>query len=93
MSIFAEIESLEQRIQSILAESGSYSSVDDFVRTYTDTILDVLGSFSKSELASINIDDVIESAIQASSDFINVNMMCLPGQLLSTSRLAWSFPD
>ena len=74
MSIFAEIESLEQRIQSILAESGLYSSVDDFVRTYTDTILDVLGSFSRSELASINIDDVIESAIQASSDFINVNM-------------------
>jgi hypothetical protein len=74
MSIFADIESLEQRIQSILAESGSYSSIDDFVRTFTDTILDALGSFSQGELGSIDLDEVIDKAIKASSDFINVGM-------------------
>jgi hypothetical protein len=74
MSIFSDIESLEQRIQSILAESGSYSSVDDFVRAFTDSILDALGSFSEAELGSINLDEVIDKAIKASSDFINVGM-------------------
>lgn len=74
MSIFADIESLEEKVQKILAEAGSYSSVDDFVRTYTDSILDALGEFSQSELASINLDEVIDKALSSSSDFINVNM-------------------
>ena len=74
MSIFAEIESLEQRVQQLLAQAGEYSSVDDFVGAYTQSILDALGGLSQRELAGLDLQQLVEDALEASADFINVNL-------------------
>ena len=74
MSIFAEIESLEQRVQQLLAQAGEYSSVDDFVATYTNALVEALSSLSQAELAGLDLQQLVEDALEASADFINVNL-------------------
>ena len=74
MSIFAEIESLEQRVQKLLAQAGEYSSVDDFVATYTNALVEALGGLSKNELSGLDLQQLVEDALEASADFINVNL-------------------
>jgi hypothetical protein len=77
MSILTEIETLETRVQQLLLEAGQYSSVDDFVAAYTNSILDALGDFSKIELAqldTIGISNMVEQAIEASADLIIEDM-------------------
>jgi len=78
LSIFADIESLEEKVQKILAEAGSYSSVDDFVRTYTNTIIDSLGDFSALDLNLLDetgLDTIVEKAIRENADLINVDLI------------------
>ncbi len=74
MSIFAEIESLEEKVQEILKAAGNYRAVDDFVKAYTDSILDALGSFSASEISGLNLEDIVEEALKAAANLINVDL-------------------
>jgi hypothetical protein len=74
LSILAEINTLEQRVQELLAEAGSYKSVDDFVKVYTEAILEELSKISFDQLNTAELLPLVEKALEASADFINVNL-------------------
>jgi hypothetical protein len=74
MSIIAEITNLEQRVQELLAKAGTYKSVDDFVKIYTEAILAELGKISGDQLNTAELLPLVEKALEASADFINVNL-------------------
>jgi len=83
MSIFDDIESLEQKLQSELAKAGSYSSVDDFVKAYTQSIVDALSGFSPEQLSNANLDRIVDDALQNARDIINSD---LAGQIQTSTR-------
>lgn len=83
MSIFTDIETLEQKLQQELAKAGSYSSVDDFVRAYTDSILDAIGNLSGGELEGVDLDRVVEDALENARDFINTDLL---GEIQTSTR-------
>lgn len=74
MSILAEIKTLEERVQQLLADAGTYSSVDDFVKVYAEAILKALGDIRVDQLVTTELLPLVEQALEASADFINVNL-------------------
>lgn len=83
MSIFNDIETLEQKLQTELAKAGSYSSVDDFVRAYTDSILDALSGFSPEQLNNADLDAIVQEALDNARDIINTE---LAGQIQTSTK-------
>lgn len=83
MPIFDDIETLEQKLQEELAKAGSYSSVDDFVRAYTDSIVESLGSLSGSDLDDMDLDRVVEEALANAREIINTE---LAGQIQTSTK-------
>lgn len=83
MSIFTDIESLEKKLQNELTAAGNYSSVDDFVKEYTDSILDGLSGLSPKQLKSADLENILEQALDNARDNINVD---LAGQIQSSTN-------
>lgn len=83
MSIFTDIESLEKKLQAELTATGNYSSVDDFVREYTDSILDGLSGLSPEQLKAADLESIVEQALDNARDSINVD---LAGQIQTSTN-------
>lgn len=74
MSIFADITTLETKIEKELIKAGKYRSIDNFVQAYHDSILEGLEGFTRGQLTDVNLQQIINNALEGSSDFIDINL-------------------
>lgn len=75
MSLFNDIETLEERLQQVLEGTERYTSIDNFADAYTEAIIRALGDgFSNEDLSSVDLDKVVREALADSADFIDTGL-------------------
>lgn len=74
MSLFDDIESLEQRLQKELTKAGRYGSIDKFEQAYRQAILEALGDFSNETLSTAGAGEIVKRALRESADFIDIGL-------------------
>lgn len=70
MSLFDDIQSLESAVMEIL-DKETYGSIENFREAYVDGIINSLGDFTAEDISTIDIDAVVNQALQDTADFID----------------------
>lgn len=71
MSILAQIETLEERVQQLLLQVGESTAINDFVALYTEAIIEGLGDLSAADIAKLDLDAVVGKALEEVATLIN----------------------
>lgn len=72
MPLFDDIQTLEERLQQVLAGTESYGSISSFREVYTESILAALGDgLSNEDLSSVDLENVVAEALADSADLID----------------------
>lgn len=75
MSLFDDIETLEKKVQKEILKAGAYGSINNFVQVYQESILRGLEGFTRGDLSKVKLQEVINTALQNSRDFIDEDLI------------------
>ena len=74
MSLFADIETLEQKLQKEIARAGSYKSIQNFLQVYQESILQSLEGYTRSDLNNANLQNILTTALEEARDYIDIQL-------------------
>lgn len=71
MSILADIETLEERVQALIASASDLPTINDFKTAYVELILSELTQFSSADLNDDRLSRIVSAALAENIDLID----------------------